>query len=98
MEVRLQEREVDRSHPLHRRPTHEHLAGSRSQGIRLLFERESNRRSSALEPGQRTPPRRIPKTPNADVQWIRSSGEPLLRHGPEKELLGICYFCFATCN
>ena len=39
------------------RPADEHLAAGRPQRIRLLFQRQSERRPSALEPGQGTPHR-----------------------------------------
>src|ERR1019366_3405771 len=87
MEVRIQERQVDRPHPLHQRPTDEHLAAVCRQRVWFLFQRQSQRGPSALEPGQRTAPRRILQTPNSDVQRLRSGGKPVFGHGPEEELL-----------
>ena len=55
---------------LHRRPAAQQLAAGFSARIRLLFQRKPSRRPSALEPGQRTPPRRILQAPDADVQRI----------------------------
>ena len=43
----------------------------RSERVRLLFQRESQRRSSALEPGHRAPPGRVPEAQHADVQRLR---------------------------
>src|SRR5581483_4456320 len=52
------------------------------------FERESERRSSALEPGNRAPHRRVLQTQDVDVQRLRRSGrEHVQRHGLEEVLL-----------
>ena len=61
-----------------------------AQRIRLLFQRESECGSSALEPGQGAPPaaRFFKRDTDADVQRLRRpGGEPLQRHGPEEKLL-----------
>ncbi len=57
VEVRIQERQVDRRvrSPRKNRST----AGSFAARVRLLRQRESEGRSSALDAGQRTPPRRV---------------------------------------
>ena len=74
--------------PLRREAAAEHLAGSGAAGVRLLLQRQPDGRSPALEPGDRTPHRRVPAAQDADVQRLRRSGrEPLHRHGPEEELL-----------
>ena len=41
VEVRIQEREVDRPHPLHQQPAPEYVARIRAQRVWLLFQRES---------------------------------------------------------
>ncbi len=75
-------------HSLRRQAAPEHLEPFRPHGIRLLFQRESQRRPSPLEPGQRTPPRRIQQAPHVDVQRLRRSGrQPLHWNGFEKEFL-----------
>ena len=71
-------------------PTTWNIVGA--QRIRLLLQRESERRSSALEPGDRTAHRRsfFTAQADADVQRLRrSGGEPLYRHGLEEKLLMI---------
>ena len=66
----------------------EHLAGVGAARVRVLRERESERRSSALEPGQRAAHRRVLQAQDADVQRLRRSGRRALRrHGSEEELL-----------
>ena len=51
VEVRLQARQVDREDPVHREAADEHVAAAGAERIRLLREREPERRSPALEPG-----------------------------------------------
>ena len=59
-----------------------------AERVRLLLERKSQRRSSALEPGQGAPHRRIHQASDADVQRLRRPGGVAVhRHGPEEELL-----------
>ena len=60
VEVRLQAHQVDREDPVRREAAAEHLAGIGAAGVRLLLEREPAGRSSALEPGDRAPHRRVP--------------------------------------
>ena len=47
---------------------------SGAAGVRLLRQREPDGRSSALEPGDRAPHRRVPAPQDADVQRLRRSG------------------------
>ena len=74
--------------------------------VRLLFERQSQRRSPTLEPAPRAPGRRGPRpvrqeAADADVQRLRRARRtPLRRHGPQKALLmkadaaaGLQQFC-----
>ena len=61
---------------------------SNASRIRILFQRQSPRGSSALEPGQGAPPGRVLPTPHADVQWLRSGGVPVHGDGFEKVFLG----------
>jgi sulfoxide reductase catalytic subunit YedY len=87
VEVRFQKRESDRAHQLHRPPTAQYLEYFRSHGVRFLFQRKSQRGPSPLESGQRTQARRIPQTPNPDVQRLRPGRQPIHRNGFEKEFL-----------
>ena len=64
----------------------EHLEHIGSERVRLLFQRESECGSSALEPGEGTPARRIPEASDPDVQRLRSGREPLQRHGLEERI------------
>src|SRR5580658_4288119 len=89
MEVWLQKRQIHRAHKIHQQSTARRLATGQLLRVRLLLRRESQCRSSPLEPGQRTSFGRIPEAPGHNVQWLRSGSQPLLRYGPEKELLGI---------
>ena len=53
--------------------------------IRLLRQRQSRGRPSALEPGQGAPHRRVLQAQDAALQRLRrSGGEPLHGHGPAK--------------
>ena len=62
---------------------------SAPQRVRLLLERESRRRSPALEPGDRAAHRRAPAPRHADVQRLREQVAGLYAgHGPREELLG----------
>ncbi len=51
-----------------------------AQRVRLLLQRESERRSSALEPGHGAPHRRVLQAPDAHVQRLRRPGR-LAVHG-----------------
>ena len=67
----------------------------RSQGVRLLFQRESKSGSSAVESGQGTQARGILQASHPDVQRLRPGREPLQRDGLEEELLsGLRHFSF----
>src|SRR5262249_29990651 len=78
----------DRQGEVRRKAAAQHLAGGDAERIRLLRERESERRPSTLEPGDGAADRRILPAQDADVQRLRRSGrEPLQRHGPAKEFL-----------
>src|SRR2546426_248398 len=88
LEVRLQEREVDRADPAHERRAADRVEQGRPPGVRLLLERHPRRRPPALEPSDRAADRRVPTPPHAPVQRIRrSGGAPLHRHGPPEVLL-----------
>jgi DMSO/TMAO reductase YedYZ molybdopterin-dependent catalytic subunit len=81
-----------RQDPLHREGAAHRLEQGGGQRVRLLFQREPERRPSALEPGHRAPHRRRrpvrQEAQDADVQRLRSPGGPAVRrHGPEEELL-----------
>jgi hypothetical protein len=93
MEVRLQVGQVDRQDPLRREGAEHGLEQIGGAGVRLLFEREPERRPSALEPGHRAPHRRWRRPvrqaqQDVDVQRLRSAGRPALcGHGLEEKLL-----------
>ena len=56
--------------------------------VRLLLEREPERRSPALEPGARAADRRVLQAQDADVQRLRRPGrQPVRGHGPAEVLL-----------
>ena len=57
LEVRLQEHQVDRQDPVRREPAAHVVERDGPQRVRLLGERESARRPSALEPEERAPHR-----------------------------------------
>ena len=59
LEVRIQELQVHRAHPLHRQAARDRMEQVRAQRVRLLLERQSERGPSALEPGERAPHRRV---------------------------------------
>src|SRR5579863_6024230 len=77
VEVRLQEREVAREDPLCRNAAADELEHRSAERVRLLFEREPERRSPALEPGDRAAYRRgrvfHAEAQDADVQRLRGS-------------------------
>lgn len=96
VEVRLQERQVHRPDPLCRQAAADQLEHRRAQRVRLLFQREPERRSSALEPGDRTPHRRgqgrlrrpvRAQAQDADVQRLRPGRVAVHRHGSAQVLL-----------
>ena len=61
---------------------------TRAVRIRLLRQRESGRRSSTVEPEQRTPAGRVLPAEDAAVQRLRRAGRLALhRHGPSPVLL-----------
>src|SRR5262245_10606051 len=89
MEVRLQEHQVDRTDSLSRATAGRGVATRGSTRVRILRERQSNSRSSTLEPGEGSQAAGfLPQSSNGNVQWLwRSGREPLCRHGPEAEFL-----------
>ena len=58
VEIRLQELQVDRPHPLHGHAAADELEHGGAERVRLLLERQSAGRSSALEPSDGKAPRR----------------------------------------
>ena len=61
---------------------------AKPQRVRLLLQRQSGGRPSALEPGQGAAHRRVRQAPDADVQRLRRPGRVAVRrHGSEEELL-----------
>ena len=69
-------------------PAEDHLGAGRPARVRLLRQRESGGRPSALEPGHRAPHRRAQPPQDAAVQRLRRPGrEPVRGHGPAHELL-----------
>ena len=91
MEVRLQVRQVHRHRALRRQAAAHHLERSGAQRVRLLLQRQPQRRPPALEPEDRAPhrPALLRAAPHhAHVQRLRRPGGlALQRHGPAKELL-----------
>ena len=82
LEIRFQEHQVSCAYSFRRRATAHHVEQERCARLRLLFQRKSQRRRTACQPGQRTPPRRIPPPPDADVQRLRRPGrQHVRRHG-----------------
>ncbi len=92
LEIWVQERQIHRKDPFRHQSASHHLEYRERARIRLLFQRESKGRPSALEPGPRTPSRRrLFRSPHRDahVQRLRRSGrQHVYRHGPEEILLG----------
>src|SRR3546814_1287725 len=74
MEIWLQVDQIDRRDALYRAAAADELEQGQPAGIRLLFQCEPRCGPSPLEPGPRTPHRRIRQAADADVQrlWIRS--------------------------
>ncbi len=89
VEVRLQEREVARAHPLRRAPAGQLVAAVAAAGVRVLLQRQPDRRPPALDPGDRAPHWRVLPPEDADVQRLRRTGAGAVRGaGPEEKLLG----------
>src|SRR5690606_37691333 len=88
VEIWLQVDQEHRRHRLCRAPAADQLEQGGAAGIWLLFQRQSGRRSSALEPGAGTADRRISQAADADVQrlWIGGCLD-VRRHEPEALLL-----------
>src|SRR5512138_1818417 len=91
VEVRLQGPQVDRRDQIHRAPAANGLEYLGAARVRLLCQRESERRSPALEPGARAAHRpwtvRVAR-PDADVQRLREgSCVAVPGNGSEEELL-----------
>src|SRR5262249_21323132 len=88
VEIRLQEREVDRTHSAHRRRAENGVEQGGATGIRLLLQRQPHRRPPALEPGHRAPHRGVPTPQDAHVQRLRGPGRvSVQRDGSEEVLL-----------
>ncbi len=78
------------------RAADEQLAAERAERVRVLFERQSRARSSAMVAGARAAHRRVPHAADADVQRIRrSGGVAVLRNGSEEILLKPLVFAAA---
>src|SRR5262249_28730203 len=88
VEVRLQGLQVDRRHQPRPDRAPDELEHRRAERVRLLLERQSGGRPSAVEPEDRTPHRRVPPPRDAAVQRLRRAGRRALRgDGPEEILL-----------
>src|SRR4029450_10133238 len=74
MEVRVQERQVDRSHPPGDRPAQDVVGEGRVERVRVLLQRQPGGQPPALEPGRRAAHRRVPPAGDAAVQRLRRSG------------------------
>ena len=73
MEIRFQGHQIDRAHQARRDRSADHLESDEPAGIWLLFERQSGRRPSPLEPEDRAShrPAVLRATPQyPHVQWI----------------------------
>src|SRR5438132_14311805 len=70
VEVRLQERQVDRTDPLRQRAPANDLGEGGTQRIRILLEREPDGRPPPLEPGDRAAHRRLSPASDVDVQRL----------------------------
>ena len=87
VEVRLQEHQVDRADQPGRGAAADLVEPAERGRVRLLLQRESRGRPSALEPGDRAPDRRgrpvrqAPADP-AVQRLCRAGGGPVRRHGP----------------
>src|SRR6185369_17602010 len=90
-------------HPLRRQDAAHGVERRQLWRIRVLLERESERRPSALEPGDRAPdPELFQDDEDPDVQRLRrSSCVDVRRHGSEEVLLVTTFALLATalqCN
>src|SRR5262249_32691829 len=94
VEIRIQERQVIGKDRIYRGTAKDALERDGTERIRLLRERESERRSSALESEDRTRDRRrifLRPATDVDLQRIRETSGPSLRgNGFEKEFLNEC--------
>jgi len=79
VEVWIQEHQVDREDKSGGPATSDDLERRVTGRIRLLFKRQSERRSSALESGERTANRRVQRPRDLDVQWLRRTSCALVR-------------------
>src|SRR5207244_664338 len=87
-EIRLQGGQVDLEDPLRRLPAEEHLAGDDAERVRLLRQRQPERRSPALEPGDRAAHRLVLPAEDAAVQRLCGAGRvDVFRDGSEKAVL-----------
>src|SRR3546814_14045756 len=81
MEIWLQVDQIDRRDALYRAAAADELEQGQPAGIRLLFQCEPRCGPSPLEPGQRTPHRRIRQAADADVQRLWIGGRAALSPG-----------------
>src|SRR6266480_6070417 len=70
LEIRIQEHQVDRPHPLRGQTAGDLVEPFQSAGVWLLLEREPAGRSSALDTGARTADWHLPPACDADVQRL----------------------------
>ena len=92
VEIRLQEHQVHREDQVRREAAADHLEISQRPRVRILFERESGGRSSALEPGDRTPAWASSSSARRSCSMAMASRWPALRgHGSAEELLSACH-------
>src|SRR6185312_7074932 len=88
VEVWLQGDQGDHPDLVRRQAAAQHVADLEPRRVRLLRERESRGRPSALDAGERAADRAVPSSENAHVQRLRrAGGEPVCWHGPAEELL-----------
>ena len=70
-------------------PAGQLVAAVAAVGVRLLLQRQPDRRPPALDPGDRAPHWRVLPPEDADVQRLRRTGAGAVRGaGPEEKLLG----------
>jgi hypothetical protein len=89
VEVRIQERQVARQDPFRRKAAPDELGAGAATGVRLLLQREPERRPPALDAEEGAPhPRLLRQSPDGALQRLRRpGGEPLRRDGPHEALL-----------
>ena len=91
LEIRVQVDQVHCQNSFHCRRAAHRVEWHGTRGIRLLLQRQPERRSSALEPEIRAPHWRVAlrsAAAHAYVQWLRRPGrQSLQRHGLEEVLL-----------